>query len=289
MKKKVKLIYLTCIGRSGSTLSSLILGDIEGVQNVGEIDNLEHVFTDENKQHLCGCGELIKECNYWDTLFKKLKANVGFNRSAVTYNQTDTGPFGNANHALLEEILKKTGNSVIFDKSMQFHRLKKLLKSPDFEILILHQIRDGRAVANSWRNFSKRNNRGFDRLRFVSASIKWMLKNLSIYLMFHKNENYIQLRYEDFVEEDKNYMNAIIDKIKDRFSLTAATGDFKNLTNHFVGGNRMRFSGENRVIKKDQKYLDEVSFFEWYLCSIIQYPVLKKFNYQFNKIKKDSR
>ena len=65
-KMKIKVIYIICASRSGSTLLGRILGQHKDLFYAGEIEEIWEKSFIENQ--LCGCGKLFKECNVWQKI-----------------------------------------------------------------------------------------------------------------------------------------------------------------------------------------------------------------------------
>ena len=70
----VKVLYLAGPTRSGSTILSNILGEIDGFFNAGQIFELWDKGLAENG--LCGCGQQLTTCEIWSTVFKKAFTNA---------------------------------------------------------------------------------------------------------------------------------------------------------------------------------------------------------------------
>ena len=60
--KKIKVIYISGIGRSGSTLLDIILSTSEKVFSVGEIFKYNQMLRENIK---CSCGKKVKDCSFW--------------------------------------------------------------------------------------------------------------------------------------------------------------------------------------------------------------------------------
>ncbi len=68
-EQRVKVLYILGAGRSGSTLLSNILGQLDGFQSVGEL-----FYLWENgllKGGLCGCGEPVLQCPFWSEVLSQ--------------------------------------------------------------------------------------------------------------------------------------------------------------------------------------------------------------------------
>ena len=63
-KKNIKVLYISGSGRSGSTLLSRLLGEIDGFINAGEA--ARYLFARYQPRDLpCGCGKAVQDCPFW--------------------------------------------------------------------------------------------------------------------------------------------------------------------------------------------------------------------------------
>ncbi len=74
MDQKIKVIYIMGWGRSGSTILSSILGQMDGFLQVGEIRTIWSDGFDQNR--ICGCGKPFLECDFWTRVFKDFSRRV---------------------------------------------------------------------------------------------------------------------------------------------------------------------------------------------------------------------
>lgn len=275
-EEKIDLLYVACQGRSGSTLLSLLSKTDPTIYNLGEVGNIIHVLTDKNKNHKCGCGSVITECEFWKQVVSTNPVFQEVIRDAEAGLKVSNANYRELHHHIMKSALQSSGRKTILDKSMDPARLSLLLNDGRFNIKIIHLVRDGRAVANSWRNYAKRKGRQWIWARRLTAAFRWRARNLDILRLFERSENYILVRYEDLVCEPENTLR--------KLGVCANTGhpaDADQTVEHFVGGNRMRFSFDK--IEKDEKYKSEVPRVQWYLMTVFLGPLLRRFGYGLSK------
>lgn len=76
MKKTAKILYITSLGHSGSTLLDLLSGTIPGVFSMGEVKRLSwqllqgEIPTDP--QTYCSCGDNFKNCVFWGKILDEI-------------------------------------------------------------------------------------------------------------------------------------------------------------------------------------------------------------------------
>ena len=63
MQKKVKVLYIAGLGRSGSTILGNTLGQLEGFAHVGELLEIWTILA--SGRVACGCGVPVAACNIW--------------------------------------------------------------------------------------------------------------------------------------------------------------------------------------------------------------------------------
>ncbi|MGB3634443.1 MAG: hypothetical protein WA982_10425, partial [Rubrobacteraceae bacterium] len=66
---RTKVLYIVGLGRSGSTILSNSLGQIDGFFSAGEICYIWRQNFIENR--LCGCGQPFDKCPVWTQVVKK--------------------------------------------------------------------------------------------------------------------------------------------------------------------------------------------------------------------------
>ena len=153
MKEKIKIIYILGDGHSGSTILDLILGSHTEIEGVGELTTFDrykqYLLKDKtaSKDFLCACGATIDKCGYWNKIMDRLSAAV--DPSALEINPKNREEFENYNHAIMKAVLEVSGKRIICDSSKELHRLTRLSQGEDFDIFIIHLVRDARAVAYS--------------------------------------------------------------------------------------------------------------------------------------------
>ena len=67
-QKKIKILYITGTGRSGSTLLNRLLDLHPRIFGVGEIFHLDAYYMHND---LCSCGQPVRECPIWSRVVKK--------------------------------------------------------------------------------------------------------------------------------------------------------------------------------------------------------------------------
>ena len=70
------IVSVVGMPRSGSTIVSRLLGEVDGFVCLGEVRHLWWALL-RNRDHLCGCGDRLLECAFWGEVFDR----IGFDGS----------------------------------------------------------------------------------------------------------------------------------------------------------------------------------------------------------------
>ena len=86
-----KILYMAGPARSGSTLLTDILGQLEGWANVGELMFFWRNRA-EGSQWSCGCGAVLAECPFWNEVAAAapVAANLDAEAVALVYDSRAT-------------------------------------------------------------------------------------------------------------------------------------------------------------------------------------------------------
>jgi hypothetical protein len=155
------------------------------------------------------------------------------------------------------------------------------LKHPDaFDVRIVHVVRDGRAVADSFRNRGLRKDRQNEmKFNYFWNIFIWDYLNLKMLTQLSLRDNYIRLFYEDLVAAPKREIERVLDFVGLKFEAEAL--DFWEHTHHDFSGNRMRITGF-KGIRPDTKYLS-LSPLEWWGGTVIGLPMLLALGYPLSR------
>jgi hypothetical protein len=297
------VVYIVGWGRSGSTLLTAVLGELDGVFAAGELRFLwaRGVIG----RRLCGCGLPIPECPVWCEVLERLEGapcspeemasiqsrrlrsrhflpellklvrhrgpDPEFTRYATTYAQA------------LAAVAEVTGAEVIIDSSKSpIDAL--LLEHAGVDIRAVNLVRDPRTVAASWKR-RKRLDDGDDAelRRFTpwTSSVLWSLWNALAHLVGRGDGRRREtVRFEDFLEDPER----VVDQLAEfcgvpRNGLKLEGRNVHLSPNHLVAGNGDRFKTgfveiEPREPARLERRRDRV------LSSIASFPLTLRFRYR---------
>lgn len=224
-----KIIYITSLSHSGSTLLNLLLGRHPKIIGLGETNNSIRKINKE--QNICTCGSSAFECEIWGEVLRK---EIDNKYDSITDIYTD----------LFQLVHNKYGkDKIICDSSKNIKWFDEIDKQIiDNKVIFL--VKDVRAYTHSL----VRKNR-----KIINKSLKhklldfkithyffWYQKNLEILNYLKKNNvDYLLIGYDELCFKPEKMMKMICQYLE---------LDYKpNMTNplnessHIIRGNRMRY------------------------------------------------
>lgn len=277
---KTRVLYVLCKGRSGSTLTGLLLGAHPDVAPLGEISALGKWIrrVERGNPATCTCGETFPTCEFWEGLHGRLGDIWG---PTVDLNTGNEEAFRRLNLAVFEAALAQTGARALLDKSKKLDRALRLAALDEIDLTILHVVRDPRAVAHSFRQRGVRKDEtGRLKYNFYKNVARWTWLNAVMPAKLGRHPRYVRVRYEDLVRDPRRALMPALGAAG--LDWHPAMDDFGSVTQHTLGGNRMRLSGV-REIRPDTKYLTEVSGAEWILGTAMALPTLLAHGYPVSR------
>src|SRR6056297_1250552 len=287
-KEKIKVIYIVGIGRSGSTLLERIIGGVDKVWPLGEIRSLKDYIEKRNssrfsqKKFLDEDGKPVEESFFWSPIYKEIKEKklklfdkhhkFGVKKFFKTIKQKKySGDEEKVLRLVMERAQEVEGGDVdyLLDASKIISRLTLLSKQKNIELYVIHLVRDGRGVINS---FAKNGE------SWIKILIRWIINNLFINFFIKpriEKEKFIQLSYELFSQDPKKYLEEINRKFGLDIDLDNYLAKANQKKTYCISGNKMR-SQDISEIKADQAWKKNLSFFKKMFLTILIYP--------FNKI-----
>jgi hypothetical protein len=248
-------VYLAGAGRSGSTLLARLLGEIPGFLNIGEA--VAHVTnqTSVRRDVPCGCGEPLERCPFWAPLVASI--DVDARREASNLIRLRSLPvllsplkrrrtrrlierLAVSVRDLLTAAAERSDSQVIVDSSKNPAVGYVLSQIPEFDLEVVHLVRDSRGFASS-RAKPKDYLKSFSPLKAASV---WTALNLGTELLRLRTGKLIRVRYEDLVLDPRSTLGMLAERITganvdlDFVGQNAATVGVQ----HIVAGNPDKFS-----------------------------------------------
>jgi hypothetical protein len=300
-----KIIYIAAHSRSGSTILDRILGQIDGGFTVGEIRNIwERSFLEDQ---LCGCKAKFSECPIWGDIV----SHAGFDRDTAR-NMYELGrdvdrfkrlpqivnptlrsrlldekmhEFQSGLKCIYSSIKAIVNPKVIIDSSKTASYAMHLHSLDDFDIHVVHLVRDARAVAFSRLQSKKRpeihwRNEFFAVTPVYKTSLQWNLINRSIEWL-ESLGSYSIVRYEDFATNPRAVVSKILKEIlQEELDLSfMSDGKIKMGVDHTVSGNPIRFGTGDVELRNDDRWTRSLSEKDKNTVKVLSYMRLKKYGY----------
>jgi len=247
-----KLLFICGSGHSGSTLLSLLLGAQAGFASLGEVTQTVARMDDRPKP--CTCGRSANECPVWGPVLRAVKPL----------------PPGARMVAASRFLAQSVDADCIVDSSKKLSSLTELMGAGlDVDILAIHLVRDGRAVAFS----NARKDRSLH-----EAAMNWRNNNQKIaaYLARLEPRRRLLIRYEDLVADPRATLlktMAFCDAPRGEVRL-----DWDAAAQHHLRGNSMRFGGSTEI-RPDTSYLDAIGQADWNELTGLLDPALRSYGY----------
>ena len=305
--RQVKVLYVAGLGRSGSTILANTLGQVEGFFSGGELNFIWKRALIENR--LCGCGKPSRECPFWGPVFngefggqsEELASEMmrlqyaGARTRHIPLMLTEggrekirvrLGKFLENTGRLYRAIQAVSGSRVVVDTSKEPAYGYALGMVDGIDLRVLHLIRDPRAAAYSWAK-KKRQPDSPDR-EFMhqksptQSAVLWDAWNSAIEALWRdKPENYLRLRYEDFIAEPRHSFEQILKLVDEEEANLPLEGEraVKLGISHTVSGNPNRFDTGTVELKSDQDWAGKMPPRDQKLVTALTLPFLPRYGY----------
>jgi hypothetical protein len=283
-RQRVRVIYLTGTGRSGSTLLGNAIGSLPGALSAGEVRFALRRGIAEGGR--CGCGELVVDCPVWRPAFEKTFGAVPdrdeaerldaaltalVRRRRVRWWASDrTSPEADEMvdiHGRLIANLAEAGGATIVVDSSKIATFGALLgRSPLLDVQPVHLVRDPRAVAYSWqREFASQAVPGdageMERFRPAKAATMWLHSTVSVGTAFtRRGVDVLDVRYEDVVADPAAALRRIATFAGISPEIGFVRADVLDLRrSHAVAGNPSRMRSGPVSLRSDDAWRSDLT------------------------------
>jgi hypothetical protein len=180
--------------------------------------------------------------------FLEIDITTPTKRQLRGWGPEDRRNYRDQNRALFDCVAAASGARVIVDSSHNRWRLLELDKSAIVDLKVIHVVRDGRALLNSYSRKYKSLQVGFRR---------WFLPTVMGLLMRPRvRAPWITVRYEDLARDPDRCLRRICEFTGLEYE--PAMIRYWEHEDHSVGGNRMRW--QKKPIRLDERWRRELGF-----------------------------
>jgi hypothetical protein len=197
-RPRAQVVLLVGLPHGGTTITNILLGQHTAVFSAGDLENFPH----KQLKHLCSCGEPASACPFWLDIRNRFAAfaeHDELRRMAFLY----------------ETICQQSGSRYVVDVCHDVRRAKELLKNPYVGFMLIHLIRDGKAVVHSrlrsGYEIGHLTGFGWKHVRTVlRTTYKWR-RNVSVLTKFGKNlgSKFLSISYEDICQSPSESLHKI--------------------------------------------------------------------------------
>jgi hypothetical protein len=293
MTAPVTVLYLAGSGRSGSTLVTTILGQLDGFFAAGELRYLWQRGLVE--QRPCGCGAGLRDCPVWSRVLADLPPAdpaaiaAGLRSRLRMRNRLRVPPHPDDDTvaALYAALGRHTGGAVIVDSSKLPPYGVLLAGLPGVDLRVLHVVRDPRAAAFSWRR--RRSLDGDERLMtrhpVWKAAVLWSVWNTATIRLWGRGA-YLRVRYEDFVADPPGTLRdiaAFAGAGPDAALPFTGDGTVRLRPTHSVAGNPVRHRTGGVAVTPDDEWRTALSRRAHAVVTALTAPLLLRLGYKFSR------
>ncbi|MEV0392488.1 sulfotransferase family protein [Polymorphospora rubra] len=311
---RVRVLYLAGSGRSGSTLVTTVLGQLDGCFAAGELRYLWQRGVLDDRP--CGCGLPFGDCPLWTKVVGALPPPVDAGRIAAglrtrlrmrglpgllrRHRAGRTAVPAHSDDVVLAALYTALagalgpggpGGPVIVDSSKLPPYGALLDGLPGIDLRILHVVRDPRATAFSWRRRRSLDGAPGDRLMsrppVWKAALLWLVWNAATLRLWgcRAPDRYLRVRYEDFVADPAGTtarIAAFAGLDADRLPFTGPHEVRLDAT-HSVAGNPSRHRTGPVPVTDDSEWITGLSRGGYLVASTVTAPLLRRFGYPLRR------
>lgn len=303
-KHRAEVVYIAAAPRSGTTILSLLLGEVPGFFNAGELRFLWRQIAAPGR---CGCGTELERCAVWSQALHA--AQLGQVNGSLTalvqagkaHSLVRTLPLALAWRGVLgrlppsmrshldntlpvyQALAAGDATTVIVDSSKSPSYAYLLETAPSLRVHVLHVVRDPRAVIYSMLRDRHVTLSARLRVRLaVYQALKWMAWNLMIETCVRRRaDSYTRLTYEDFAAAPRDGLRELVRRLGHVGVTLPFAGVEPNVasltTNHTAFGNGLRFQTGAISISVDDEWRRGMPWYERSIVSALTWPLVARY------------
>lgn len=260
---KIKVLYITSLSHSGSTLLDLLLNGHSQIFSVGEIKQLSTKWKNLNRNlelkdilFKCCCGQDLITCDFWARVNQRVQVVLGKSLASLNTKGSFPNNFVTDNEILFRIISETAETPFIVDSSKDIRRLKLLQNVPGIEVFPVILARDPKGQICSIKTKARRKGRRGESI--TSSIVRYNETNRNIKNTVNKN-NHVQVQYELLVAHPEETLRTILQPLGLNFEPQQLK--WAEHERHLVAGNRMRWQTTSEI-RADAKWKQHLTFLE---------------------------
>lgn len=232
-----KLVFITGLGHSGSTLFDLLLGAQERITGLGEIDvyinpQKREWFIERFDKYPCTCGKLPSECDVWGNIKSHL--------------ETQQSSYGEVYGKIFHTTIQQTDSNIVVDSSKNLNALKSVYNSLDEirvsqdNFYVIHLSKDVRSFTAS----EMRNGRNSS---IIKTFRHWKKVNREIEKYLNEKQiKTLRVGYDELALSTTYVMDRVLTFISNGETKEVSV-DLKKTGSHIISGNNMRLDQAQKI------------------------------------------
>jgi hypothetical protein len=298
------------MGRSGSTMLDLLLGQIPSLVPVGELRFIWRRGLAQNQ--LCGCGRPFRDCEFWQAVGRAAFGgweNVDVDEMVELERRVDRhrflpflvvpwawpaycrrlGRYTRVLADLYRGVAEASGGRVVVDSTKDPPFAFLLRHVPGLDVRLLHLVRDSRGVAYSWTKVVRKPERTdevehMDVYHPLGMGLRWLVYNGLVHALARLRVPHLLVRYERLVTEPHRHLAQImrlagVDAGPDAFAFL--DDDAVSLgVHHTVAGNPMRFSRGRIRLRVDDAWREKLPRAQQLAVYVLTWPLMRLYGYR---------
>ena len=281
-----QVLFIGGVPRSGSTLLDLLLGQVPGYCDVGELYYLwsSGVVRDE----LCSCGVPFHECEFWQRVGKHafggwdqvdLRRVLALQRDVDTTGrllrgsalrsrqyERDVAEYLSYLEPLYDAVATVDGARVVVDSTKRPSTAFLLARSARLDLRVVHLLRDPRGVVNSWRRKVAIPERTGPRSHLKQRSMRQILRRwITVNTMIDRLGARVpsqRLRYEDLVADPDHWLRVATSvtgvAAGDAELAFLRHGSVGRVPSHAATGGRVRMMTDPFKLELDERWREDL-------------------------------
>jgi Sulfotransferase family len=242
-EERMRVLFILGSGHCGSTLLDLLLDGHSRIVGVGEMSGAR-------PDDRCTCGRAASACKFWrDALGQEpwvrhepyrgktaFLLGHGDYRVPSSHHIIDVDNYRQQVETAYRRILQSTGADLLVDSSKSPERAEILSQSKAVDPVVLHLVRDGRAVTWSFvRKYEPR----------LPYLLRWAGTNMKVEVLrkrWQTRVRFLFMRYEDLVDDPQSQLTRLCEAVGLEYEPGMLA--FRSSEHHQIGGNRIRLASD---------------------------------------------